>query len=811
MPVLPSRQSAPMPAPPEFEESQEVNFLLAGWLIIRRHKLLITAFGLGAVLIGLLVLRQMTPLYRSSASIRVDPRQADLPVLDALKGGASNNLGTEMQMLRTRSLAQEVVDSLGLRLQLVEPTRARRSAIFSLVHVAPDAPSGRYELTRGSEGAFDLRDGASQSVLRRGIRPGAAVWVGGSSFVLAPAVSELERVTYRIVDSQSAVSALAGSVSVGRRTRDADIMDVRLEGTDPELLRDATNVLVTRFIAERQAGRQAASLGTAAFVQDQLVKVGTKLKTAEERLRRFRESERVVSAPDQASTNVRRASDLEAQRDALLAERVALDRLLQPDRGATDGQSASDAASSFRELAAFPSLLRNQAVGSLLNSLTQLEDRRAELLSRRKPGDSEVMVLTDRARQIEEELRSIALGYRKGLNNQAAAIDDILTRSNAAMSGIPGKEMRYAQLEREVRGLEQIYQQLQLRLKESEIAGASQDPSVRLLDLAVMPTKPAKPRRGMILLFAGLAGVTAGVAGALARELTDGSVRTRADAQSLLGVPVLGIVPSLAPSRSALLATYDRVRVLSSGARPRETRPALSAVREAERVGIASDAYERVHSNLLFALAQERQRVVMFTSALPRDGKTTTAVNFALTLARRGLRVVVVDGDMRRGRVHTMFQGPRGPGLAEILAGTTSVAKCIRTVEVDNASRLDYLASGEHPRSPTQLLDSDRATELLRLLAERYDRVILDSPPLNVVTDAALLGSRVDSVVMVARANVTPAEALAYAGEQARGAHLPLAGIVLNDIDLDRDVYYDPAYKWYKYGAEYYAAGAASR
>jgi tyrosine-protein kinase Etk/Wzc len=312
-------------------------------------------------------------------------------------------------------------------------------------------------------------------------------------------------------------------------------------------------------------------------------------------------------------------------------------------------------------------------------------------------------------------------------------------------------------------------------------------------------------------LFAGFAGVAVGIAVALARELADGSVRTRADAQALLGVPVLGIVPSLSPSRSAILATYDRIRALSSGARSRESPKTLSALREAERVGIAADAYERVHSNLLFALAQGPQRVVMFTSALPRDGKTTTAANFALTLARRGLRVVVVDGDLRRGRVHIMFHGTRGPGLAEVLAGSSTVAKCVRTVEVDGANRLDYIASGEYPRNPTQLLDSDRMTALLRLLAERYDRVVLDSPPLNVVTDAALLGSRVDTVVMVARANVTPAEALAYAGEQAREAHLPLAGIVLNDIDFERDAAYDPAYRWYKYGAEYYAAGAAAR
>jgi capsular exopolysaccharide synthesis family protein len=810
MPVLPSRQSTLPPTPSQYEESQDVNLLVAGWLILRRHKLTIVACGIAAVLIGLLVLRQITPRYQTTASIRVDPRQ-DLPVLDALKGNANNNLGTEMQMLRTRSLAQEVVDSLGLRLQLVEPTRTRRSAIFAALQVAPDARSGRWVLARRTDGSFALRDESSQAVLASGIRPGAAVSVEGSSFVLAPSAVDFERVTFRVVGAQSAVSAVTGSVSVGRRTRDADIMDVRLEGTDPELLRDVTNALVTRFITERQAGRQAASLGTAAFVQDQLVKVGAKLKASEERLRRFRESERVVSAPDQASTNVRRASDLEAQRDALLAERVALDRLLQPDHGSASAQSTSDAASSFRELAAFPSLLRNQAVGSLLNSLTQIEDKRAELLSRRKPGDSEVIVLTNRATQIEQELRSIALGYRKGLNNQAAAIDDILARSNATMRGIPGKEMRYAQLEREVRGLEQIYQQLQLRLKESEIAGASQDPSVRLLDLAVVPTSPAKPRRGMILLFAGFAGVAVGVAAALARELADGSVRTRADAQSVLGVPVLGIVPSLAPARGTVLATYDRVRALSNGARQRETRKVLSSIKEAERVGIAADAYERVHSNLLFALAQGPQRVVMFTSALPRDGKTTTAANFAITLARRGLRVIVVDGDLRRGRVHTVFHGPRAPGLAEVLAGSSTVAQCVRTVEVDGANRLDYIASGEYPSSPTQLLDSDRTTQLLRLLADRYDRVILDSPPLNVVTDAALLGARVDTVVMVARAHVTPADALAYAGEQARGAHLPLAGIVLNDIDLERDAVYDQAYRWYKYGTQYYAAGATAR
>jgi succinoglycan biosynthesis transport protein ExoP len=642
------------------------------------------------------------------------------------------------------------------------------------------------------------------------VHPGEPVSVQGTSFTLAPGVAAVSHAAYTVLGFDAAVSSILGTVSVSRRSREADVMDITVRGRDPEQTRDVTNALVTRFISERQAGRQAASLGTAAFVQDQLGKVSAKLTAAEQQLRRFREAERVVSAPDQASTDVRRASDLEAQRDALLAERVALDRLIQGSSGAMSTAGRPDSAPSFRELAAFPSLLRNQAVSSLLNSLTQLEDRRAELLSRRKPGDADVMVLTDRASQIEQELRAIALGYRKGLNNQADAIDDILTRSHASMEAIPAKEMRYAQLQREVKGLEQIYQQLQLRLKESEIAGAAMDPSVRLLDLAIMPTSPAKPRRSLILLFAAFAGVGLGLVSALGRELADGSVRTRNDALELLGVPVLGVVPRLGPVRRGPRAAYDRARrVLAPRADVRQMRKALPSPRDTERAGIAADAYERLHSNLLFATADGPHRVIMFTSALPRDGKTTNAVNFALTLARRGLRVVVVDGDLRRGRVHSMFHGMRAPGLSELLSGTATLAGCTRTVEVEGVNRLDYIASGEIPRSPTELLDSDRVRDLLRELADRYDRVILDSPPLNVVTDATLLGARADTVVMVTRAGVTPAEALAYAGEQARVARLPLAGTVLNDIDFDRDVYYDSSYKWYRYGAEYYTASAA--
>ena len=219
-------------------------------------------------------------------------------------------------------------------------------------------------------------------------------------------------------------------------------------------------------------------------------------------------------------------------------------------------------------------------------------------------------------------------------------------------------------------------------------------------------------------------------------------------------------------------------------------------------VGAAiAEAYGSLQTNLMYAKAGEPVRTLVFTSAQPGEGKTTSAVNLALSIAHRGARALLIDADLRRGVIHSVFGTAREPGLSEVLLGACPLEQVIRYVNVEDGQTLHYVTTGTLPGNPAAMIESKALHDLLHHLAERYDTIIIDSPPATVITDAALLGSHVDGVVIVARAGVTHAAALGCVMEQLGRVRAQVLGVVLNDIDFKRDAAYDPTYQYHEYKA----------
>jgi capsular exopolysaccharide synthesis family protein len=226
-------------------------------------------------------------------------------------------------------------------------------------------------------------------------------------------------------------------------------------------------------------------------------------------------------------------------------------------------------------------------------------------------------------------------------------------------------------------------------------------------------------------------------------------------------------------------------------------------------VGTAiAEAYGSLQTNMIHSRTDRPVQAVVFTSAQPEEGKTTSAVNLALSLTHRGIKVLLVDADLRMGTVHGVFNVAREPGLADVVRGAIPYEQAFRQVQVDQGGTLHYLTSGTLPANPSGLLASRELREFLEYLRGMYETIILDSPPVNMMTDAALLGAVSDGVIIVARAGVTHSEALGYAVEQLSHVRAQVLGVVLNDIDFRRDVTYDAAYRYYDHGQ--YAARSSS-
>ncbi|HEV7994196.1 MAG TPA: polysaccharide biosynthesis tyrosine autokinase [Gemmatimonadaceae bacterium] len=764
--------------------------------MLRRNIWLIIGSGIVAMGAAAVVTLRQTPVYEASASIRIDEKQSGLPALDILQTLSGSEVSTERQMLASRSVAEDVADSLALQVRLVRPVAVSRGALLADVHTDRDPGNARYRAERVSASQFSIRDSVGTALTVVGVNE--ALSLPGVKFRFTPAASRHQLIELEVVPFDEAVEELRSTVTIDRPDRAVNIIVVSYRTTDPRLARDVPNAIAARFIARRQKAGQTATRSTISFLRDQSSRMSVQLREAEDSLRDYRTREGLVSLPAQSSTQITRLAELQAQRGALETERSALARLVQLARDSAAKRPGD--ARPFRDVLAFPTLLRNESASQLLGSLNVIEDRRAELLSKRSPEDPDVKVLTVRAAELEDQLRRIGETYLQGLTDQVTSIDAALRKAEQRLETIPAQEARLAMLEREAKGYEEIYALLQSRLKEAEIAAAVQDGSVRVVDPALLPRSAVAPRPAVNLSVALVVGMLLGVSAGLMRELTDKSVHSRDDVHGITRRPVLGLLPDIRPARG--------LKRLGGTARWRETTAfGTSAVAVAANQGdggsAAREAFNGLQAKIGLALAPETHRTLIVTSPTPGDGKTTVAINLAGTIARHGNRVLLIDADLRRGIVHTVFQLARSPGLSDVLSGAVDTVGAIRMVDVTDDRVLHVLACGTPNDDPAMVLAPAQMHALITQLALEFEWIIIDSPPLNVVADAALLGATGSGVLLVARAGVTSGDALAYATEQLHSVRAEIVGTILNGIDR-RDASYDTSmYSYREYAATY--------
>ena len=452
---------------------------------------------------------------------------------------------------------------------------------------------------------------------------------------------------------------------------------------------------------------------------------------------------------------------------------------------------------------AYPSLLSNQSAAVLLGALAQVETERSQLLIRRTPADSDVVVLTGRIHDMEVQLQGIAESYLQGLTNQVASLEREGQRFGTQLDALPEKELQSARRERDTKVLNDLYVLVQTRLKEAEITGAAGDPTVRIADLAVPAVKPLRPKPLINFALSLVLGALVGVTATLLREYSDRSVRSRADARLASGLPVLGAFPRLRldrQARAALRSGVDAARKRSHWSETPRDAVSTSILSKLLPQPWASPAYvesfNQLFTNLELRHREKPLKVVVFTSPLPGEGKTLSAINFALVGAARGLKMLLIDADLRCGQIAEVLGCNQAPGLSEVLAGRAVPMAAVRHVSLGQHGTIAVMSSGARPKVPGGLLTLERMQTMLSVMTPNYDFVIIDSPPVNLLADASLLGSAADAVLLVIRAGHTEADDLRFAINQLGTTGAPVLGTLLNDIDLRRDAGYDSTYRY---------------
>jgi polysaccharide biosynthesis transport protein len=424
----------------------------------------------------------------------------------------------------------------------------------------------------------------------------------------------------------------------------------------------------------------------------------------------------------------------------------------------------------------------------------------AELSTQFGPAYPKVTQLDSQLKEIDRQLQtetSKAVDHLKGQYQAALQRETMLRGSfdkqKQEANKLNESAIEYSILKRDLDSNRTLYEGLLEKLKEAGVTAGLRSNNFRIIDAARVPTAPSEPNIPRNLSFALVLGVISGVGLAFLLENMDNTVRTPEQAQSISGLPSLGMIP-LGSKSGNHGPTGKRLALTAS----KEVVETVTQIRPQSQM---AESYRALRTSLLLSNLGAPPKVIMVTSARPQEGKTTTSINTAIVLAQKGVRVLLIDADLRRPSVHkTLGMGPRS-GLSNVLTGSATVQQTITLSPI--LSNLYILPAGTPPPNPAELLASANMKELIDELRGQYDHIVIDTPPTLSVTDAVVLSPRADATILVIRSGQTTKQALRRSRDILMQVNAHVAGVLLNAVDLTSpDYYYYYEYQG-KYGAYY--------
>jgi polysaccharide biosynthesis transport protein len=581
--------------------------------------------------------------------------------------------------------------------------------------------------------------------------------------------------------------AVAGQLSV-KPLKDSRLATIGVTDGKPQRAALIANTVADTYIEYNLDYKLEGARTAMAWLAEQESDLKRQLEESELKLYQFKKDRNLlaVSLDDKQSmlsnnlTSVnQKLTDLRIARLALEAKRRMIERARE---NITDRET-------------LPELRDNHTVAQLREAFTQFSKEYAELSTKYGPEHPRMKALQGQmevvqkayVKEIDETLTTFEKIYQEAIDNERSLKAMMEQQKNEAIE-VSKIEVEYRPLLRAAQQNDKMYGMISTRQKEIDITGPMKTNNVRVLERAVVPGSPIRPKPIQNLLMGLLLGLGTGVALAFAIEALDNTLKTQADVEQFLGVPVLGLVP--------VIGANPDPEALGDNMRQRDLGVFL------DPKSVAAECCRSIRTNILFMSPDRPIRTMLVTSPSPQEGKTTTAINLGVTMAEAGGRVLIIDTDMRRPRLHRSFGVGNQFGISTVIVGKTTLEEAIKHTDVPN---LDVLTCGPVPPNPSELLHTDRFAVVLADCGKLYDRIILDSPPTSAVTDPAVLGNLVDGVILIIKAGETTRESAVHARRQLMSAKARLVGVIVNAIDFSNPAYgYEYYYRnYYRYGYTY--------
>lgn len=593
----------------------------------------------------------------------------------------------------------------------------------------------------------------------------------------------------RRLEKVDPVRLLAERVTV-EAVANSHVVLVEVKDTDPQRAARLADAVARAYEQQNVDRKVSAASDAVAWLEAQAKILEGELRTAETELLAFKRTHDIVGASLGDKQNLV-ALDLQEAKKLLREAQLEAGRL----RSQTEQikrLSPEEAANSIE------AVLENGLIQRLKEQKVALENERDDLLKRYLESHPDVRASREKSTRVAAALRSEVQGVAKSLerNHQAAArVEQKLTEEvrgiEAKAREMQGRELEYKRLEGLADSKKEVYSNLLIRLKEAELQADARANNVRILDEALVPEVPVSPRMVLNLAVAGVLALLGGFGLAFLLEQLDSSVKTQEQLERDYGLTFLGIIPSIRSIKGS-----SRFEGKGSGNPDRYIIDNPNST--------AAECVRTIRTNLLFMSPDREMRSILVTSAGPREGKTYTCTNIAATMAQAGSRVLLVDSDLRRPRVHKVFDMHNERGLTDLIRDPD---RAIGPLTQDpGLPNLTVMTTGPLPPNPSELLQTASFRKALDRLLENYDRVVFDSPPVVAVTDAQLLGRQVDGAVLVVRAGQTNRDMLAKAVRLLTDVNVRIFGALLNSLDVNRRGYGQMYYRYYRQHGAYGAA-----
>jgi polysaccharide biosynthesis transport protein len=597
-------------------------------------------------------------------------------------------------------------------------------------------------------------------------------------------------------DSEKTTALLDGfkgglRVSLVPNTR---IVEIHYRSADKNLAANVVNTLISSYIEQNFKTRFESTMQTSDWMSKQLVDLEMKVQTSQEKLVQYQKQHEILGIDEKQNITTSKLDELNKELTAAESDRMEKEsvyRLVQSGDPDTAAAAATSAGSGTASSALMERMREQQA---------DLKIQIAQLSTQFGNSYPKVVQLNTQLKEVDAQLQTemtkvvsrVRSGYLAALQHESM-LRQALDNQKQEANKLNESAIEYSLLKRDVESYRTLYEGLMGKLKEAGVTAGLRSNNIRSVDKARVPTYPSEPNVPRNLTFALALGLSTGIGLAFLLEGIDNTVRTPEQAQAISALPSLGMIPL--GSKSGIETAGKRLTVASS-------REAVELVTQSRPQSQMAESYRALRTSLLLTSLGGPPKVILVTSALPQEGKTTTSINTAIVLAQKGTRVLLIDADLRRPSIHkTLGMGPK-TGLSNVLTGNATLQQAV--VRSNILPTLFVLTAGTPPPNPAELLASANMKDILLELGEQYDHIIVDTPPTLSVTDAVVMSTRADAVVLVIRSGQTTKQALRRSRDLLMQVNARVAGVLLNAVDLSSpDYYYYYEYQG-KYGQRYY-------